>query len=280
MATAHYHQAAQLIAKMAAILGRAADQTRYTELATEIGEAFVDRFLVPGTGGFDLGTQACQATALTMGLVPDVERQAAVDRMVEQVVVEHGGHIAAGIFGTKYLLEELTRAGHADVAYEMVRTREFPGWGYMLDRGATTLWEHWEFSDNIYSHNHPMFGSVSEWFFKGIGGLRPDDEAVGFNRFHIAPNVVGDLSWAQTTVRGARGRMDSNWYREDGNLYITAVVPVNAQAQVRIPTSDISQVTEGGIAAADARNVRQLTSTETHARFLVGSGRYEFKAPL
>ena len=95
-----------------------------------------------------------------MGLVPEAARAAAEERMVDQVLREHDGHIATGIFGTKYLLESLAEAGRADVAYEIVNQKTFPGWGYMLEMGATTLWEHWELSEDVYSHNHPMFGSV------------------------------------------------------------------------------------------------------------------------
>jgi len=139
-ATAHFFQAARLIERLARILGRTQEAERHAALAQRIREAFIGRFLEPGTGRFDIGTQACQATALYMGLVPDAEREAAVDAMVEQVLVEHEGHVATGIFGTKYLLDSLTEAGRADVAYTIVNQETFPGWGHMLAEGATTVW--------------------------------------------------------------------------------------------------------------------------------------------
>jgi len=280
-ATAHYVQAARLVAGLARILGREDDRARYERLAADIHDAFVDRFLAPGTGTFDIGTQACQATALTMDLVPAAERDAAIERMVDQVLVAHDGHIATGIFGTKYLLEELTRAGRAEVALQMVQQRSFPGWGHMLERGATTVWEHWEFSDNTYSHNHPMFGSVSEWFYKGIGGIRPHPEAVGFDRFFIEPNPVGDLRWAETSYRSARGTIVSDWRVENGELILEIEVPVNTRAEVRLPTNDAGAVTESGRPARDADGVRPLPATQDQsARFALGSGRYRFASPL
>ena len=57
--------------------------------------------------------------------------------MVNRVVIDHDGHIATGIFGTKYLLDCLTETGHADVAYSVVTQDTFPGWGHMLAAGAT-----------------------------------------------------------------------------------------------------------------------------------------------
>lgn len=280
-ATAHYWQATWLVSQFAKILGHEADRVRYERLAGEIQGAFVDRFLAPGTGVFDIGTQACQATALAMGLVPASERGAAIDRMVDQVLIEHDGHIATGIFGTKYLLQELTRAGRADVALQMVQQRTFPGWGHMLDRGATTLWEHWEFSDNTYSHNHPMFGSVSEWFYKGIGGINPHSEAIGFNRFSIEPNPVGDLQWAETRYHSARGTIVSNWRVENNLLHLEVEVPVNATAEVLVPTRNPQEVTESGGPAGEAAAVEsQPMDREGVARFALGSGRYHFVAPL
>ena len=56
-----------------------------------------------------------------------------------------------GFSETRFLLETLSRFGHADLAYGIVNQNTCPGWGYMLDHGATTLWEHWEFSDNVFS---------------------------------------------------------------------------------------------------------------------------------
>ena len=277
-ATAHFFQAAKLIERLARVLGRTQEAERHATLAERIRAAFIDRFLVPGTGRFDIGTQACQASALYMGLVPDAERDAAVDAMVDQVLVEHDGHIATGIFGTKYLLDSLTETGHADVAYTMVSQETFPGWGHMLARGATTLWEHWEFSDNTYSHNHPMFGSVGEWFFKGLGGIKPHAEAVGFDRFFLEPSLVGDLTWAQVRYESVRGPIVCNWRVDGDRLSLEVEVPVNTTAVVRVPTRDPLSVTESGLPASEAPRVTPLPSPPTAALFEVGSGRYAFTA--
>ena len=276
--TAHYRQAAQLVSRLAQILGRDDDRVRYARLADAIGAAFVERFLQPGTGIFDIGTQACQAIALATGLVPPEEHDATVARMLDQVLVEHDGHVATGIFGTRHLLEELTRAGRADVALEMVQKKTFPGWGHMLDRGATTLWEHWEYSDNTYSHNHPMFGSVSEWFYKGLGGIRPHPEAVGFDRFFIEPHPVGDLRWVSAHYRSARGLIVSEWKLEEGTLHFIVEVPVGAAAEVRVPTRDAAAVLESGAPAATAAGVTPLGAPD-EARFALTAGKYRFAAP-
>ena len=279
MATAHFFQAARLVEGLARVLGRTSEAEQHATLARAIREAFVARFLVPGSGRFDSSTQACQATALYMGLVPEAERTAAIKTMVDRVVVDHKGHIATGIFGTKYLLDSLTETGHSDAAYAMVTKETFPGWGHMLANGATTVWEHWEFSDNTYSHNHPMFGSVSEWCYKGLGGIKPDPQAVGFHRILIEPHVAGDLTSARAEYQSVRGPIVSDWRIVDGRLRLEVEVPVNVTATIRVPTSDPSTVTEDGRPAQGAPGVTALPGDALGgARFEVGSGRYVFGA--
>ena len=279
MATAQFHQAASLVAGFAGLLGRSDDADRYRRLALRIEAAFVERFLDQGTGRFGIATQAAQATALYLRLSPDNESDRTIDRMVEAVVDDHDGHVATGIFGTKYLLNALSSTGHSDVAYRLVDQATYPGWGHMLENGATTLWETWAASDNVYSQNHPMFGSVSEWFFKSLGGITPEQQAVGFDRFRIEPSVTGDLEWVEASYESVRGTISSRWRVADGQLQLDVEVPVNTQAVVQIPTSEGLSVREGGRLVADVSALRPLPATRSDTvRLSLGSGRYQFTA--
>lgn len=279
VATAQFFQAASMVARFAEILEKPAEAARYRALAQGISEAFVSRFLEPGTGRFDIATQAAQATALYMGLVPEHETGRAVARMVQAVVDDHGGHVATGIFGTKYLLEMLSRTGHNDVAYGMVDTEAYPGWGFMLANGATTVWETWAPSDNVYSQNHPMFGSVNEWFFKSLAGIRPDDEAVGFDRFRIEPDLPEGLEWVDARYDSARGAVVSRWRRDGDRVRIEVEVPVNSTAVVRIPTRDPGSVTEGGRPLGEILAPGSHVTARPRSLFVpLGSGRYVFDA--
>jgi alpha-L-rhamnosidase len=277
IATAHFHHAAALVAWFAHVLGRSRDEAEYRQLAVNIKDAFVERFLEPGTGRFGIATQAAQATALQLGLVPDGEVERAVQRMVDEVLVTHDGHIATGIFGTKYLLNALSKAGHANVAYRMVNEPSYPGWGYMLEQGATTLWETWAESDNVYSQNHPMFGSVSEWFYKFLAGIRPEEGAVGFDRFWIAPTIPEGLEWVEASYESVRGIISSSWRLEDDLLYFDVEIPVNTTAVVQLPTRDPTSAREQLL--GEASSLRRLpTSSPDAAHFELGSGRYSFTA--
>ena len=201
-----------------------------------------DRFLDRKTGKYDTGTQASQAFSLALGLVPDDMKSKAVDVLIKDIE-SHDFHLTTGIFGTKYVFQVLSDAGRNDVAYRIVNNKTFPGWGYMLENGATTIWEHWEYSDNTFSHNHPMFGSVSEWFYKSLAGIQPDPAGPGFKKFIVKPSVVGDMTWVKAHHDSMYGRIESSWKREGNKLAMTVTVPPNTSATVFIPGTG---ATEGG----------------------------------
>jgi len=182
------------------------------------------------------------------------------------------GRLTTGIFGTKYVLSVLPRFGHADLAYEVVTQPSSPGWANMLNRDATTLWEHWRYSDNMFSHNHPMFGSVSEWMFNSLAGIRIADDAVGCDRIVIAPSVVGDLTWTSATYQSVRGPIESSWKITDAGLRLTVAIPVGSTAELAFPEAYSSQVTESGAPVGQVEGV-EVTGNRLYR---LAPGRYEF----
>ena len=172
---------------------------------------------------------------LALGLVPEDMKAKVLDVLIKAIEA-HDYHLTTGIFGTKYLFQALSNAGRDDVAYRVANQRTFPGWGFMLEKGATTLWEHWEFSDNTFSHNHPMFGSVSEWFYKSLAGIQPDPYWPDFKEFLIKPSIVGDLTWVKCHHDTMYGRIESNWRRDSNKLTMEVTVPANSST----PTGPLS----------------------------------------
>ena len=195
---------------------------------------------------------------------------------MEDIRDKHDGHLTTGIFGTKFMLDTLSKEGHTETAYGIVNQPGMPGWGWMLENGATTLWEHWAGSDNTFSKNHPMFGSVSQWFFNWLGGIRPASDAVGFDKILIAPQPVGDLRWAKAQYRSVRGLVTSEWKKDGGNFGLHVTIPVGASAMVFVPAKDAASVTEGGKPVNQADAVEFLRMERGAAVFAVGSGTYDF----
>jgi alpha-L-rhamnosidase len=277
--TAFYYLNVRLFEQMARALGNAEDARAAEVLAQKIKTAFNHKFLQPGTGRYDSGLQSSQAFALYDGLVPDDERPLALNILIQNIAT-HQDHLTTGIFGTKYMLNSLSDAGRADVAYDMVNQKTFPGWGYMIDRGATTLWEHWAFSDDTYSHNHPMFGSVSEWFYKGLAGIKPAPDAVGFDKIIIEPEPVGDLKWVKASYDSVHGKVVSEWSRKQDHFKLHVHVPIGAMATLFIPARDVSLVKESGKPIGRVDGIRLSGQTENKVTVTVGSGDYYFESTI
>jgi len=124
-----------------------------------------------------------------------------------------------------------------------------------------------------------MFGSISEWFFKWLGGIQPDPEAVGFDRIVIRPQVVDGLAWVRSSYRSVRGEIVSNWSRKGEAIEWLVTVPVNATATIVLPADDLDQIEEGRttlVPARRAEGVRDARMVGSTATFTIGSGAYRF----
>jgi alpha-L-rhamnosidase len=278
MVTPLFYQSAKLLAQLASLLDYDADNERYTRLAEEIKNRYLENFHSPDTGMFKPYTQASQAFALYLDLVPEAERESAFEYLINKIIQEHGGNLSTGIFGTKFLLDVLSRYGRSDVAWGIVDTKTFPGWGYMLQKGATTLWEHWEFSDNTFSHNHPMFGSVSEWFFKWLAGIQSQPDAVGFDKILIRPQPVDGIVWVESEYKSVRGSIHNQWKLEDGKFQLKTCIPPNTRGVVYLPTNAPDTVLENNRPAKQSLGVTYIGYENGCAVYEILSGSYDFIA--
>lgn len=279
LVTPLYHKSALILAGLADILDRQEDQSRFLALAHSIAEAWNREFVDPQTGRITPETQAVYAFALHLGmLAPDLQA-IALNHLIHDITENRGGHLSTGIFGTQYVLQELSRRDQTELAYSIVTNRDFPGWGFMLENGATTLWEHWAFSENTYSHNHPMFGSVSQWFFNWLGGIQPAPEAVGFDQISLQPQFPDDLEWVECHYDSIRGRVQCNWKRSAAGIELEIQIPVQASARLSLPVPEPDSILEQNRPATEATGVRVLPSDHTQSILQLGSGHYQFTIP-
>ncbi|MBI5706110.1 MAG: family 78 glycoside hydrolase catalytic domain [Armatimonadetes bacterium] len=275
MVTPMTFHTANLLRRMADRLGRKADAAHFADLAGKIQSAYVAKFVNAETGKIGPGTQASQSVALYSGIVPEVIRPQAFAFLVKDIEA-HAGHLTTGIIGTKAMLDVLSRNGRADLAYAIVSKKDFPSWGWMLENGATTLWEHWELSDNTFSHNHPMFGSVSQWFMQWLGGIQPGPESRGFDRVSISPRTPEGLKWVKSSYRSIRGKVVSNWAREGSGITFEIEIPANTVARVSLLADSVAHVHESGRPLAKAQGVSNVMTDGHTVEFEIGSGAYSF----
>ncbi len=278
MVTPLYFESARILSWLAGMLGQKEDQGRYGDLAEAIRAAYLERFLHRDSGRIEPVSQAGQAFALALGILPVEEQGEALSVLLRKIEDEDRGHLTTGIYGTRFLLDALSQAGKAASAAEIIRQKTFPGWVFMLENGATTLWEHWEFSDDTFSHNHPMFGSVSEWFMKWLAGIQPHPDAAAFDRIRIRPQPVEGVDWAEARYSSIRGEISVRWARKGDTIVLEVTVPVNTQAEVWIPTSNPDSVREGGRPAGSMPGLRFLGPDSGCAVYAAVSGKYTFSA--
>lgn len=274
-ATAHYYHHVILLAEFAGLTGKTKDQAKYTNLAADIKNSFIKKFSVAGTGEIGNHTQGAQAMALYYNLLPATEKEKAFAVLLSEIN-KRDGHIATGIFGTPAVLDVLTKENRNDIAYSVVTKEGFPGWMHMLKSGATTIWETWQYSDNVFSQNHPMFGSVGEWFYQALGGINAAEP--GFRKVIIKPQPAGDLEWVNCTYQSIQGEIQSNWKRAENDFTLSVSIPANTTALVYLPVSARSVITEGGKPLAEDGYIKKVNSDNDGFQCLeVPSGEYSFK---
>ena len=275
MVTPLYYQSALLLRGMAQGLDRKSDVEQFQALADKIKLAYQKSF-VSRSGKVGPGTQGSQSFALYSDLLSPEDRGKALDFLLDKIRVDGKGHLSTGLMGTKFMLDTLSREGYAEDAYRIVDQPDFPGWQWMLTNGATTLWEHWAKEESVYSHCHPMFGSVSQWFINWLGGIQPAPGSFGFDQIVIRPQFVKELTWVKSSHTGMYGEIVSNWRREADKLVLDIDVPVGSTALVYLPAARQEQIQESLRPVQRDHNITFVRSEQSYQVLKVSSGHYEF----
>ncbi len=263
----------ELLGKSAAALGREDEARRCRAKLNQIRPVIHQAFYDARKHTYVLDEQAYQCFPLLTGIVPPSERDAVLRKLEDCILLQRRGHLDAGMLGTYFLLQYLPTVQRDDLLFTISNQKTYPGWGHMLEQGATTIWEQW---NGYYSHIHSCFTSIAGWFQNNLGGIQPDAAAPGFKRIVIRPAVVGDLSWAKCSLRSAHGTINSHWTRKDGTFTLDITIPANTTATVYVPAKDAARVTEGGRPVGEAGGVTFMRSEHGSAVFTVGSGKYSF----
>ncbi len=156
-------------------------------------------------GTIGTGSQTSYVLALHMNLLSQAQRAVAAEKLVEDIKA-HDWHLTTGFLGTPYLMIELSNSGHSDVAYRLLLQTTYPSWGYMIDHGATTMWERWNGDQmmgdpSMNSYNHYAYGAVAEWLYRYAAGIDESAEDPGFHRIMLHPQFDADSGRGQGDLR-------------------------------------------------------------------------------
>lgn len=231
----YYYVDASILAKAAKLFDRQEDYRYYTALSEKIKNAVNTKYLNKETGIYASGTQTELSVPLQWGIVPD-EMKTKVAQNLAIAAEKAGFHLDVGVLGAKAILNALSENGQAEAAYKIAAQDTYPSWGWWIVNGATTLVENWDLeAERDISDNHMMFGEIGGWFFKGLGGIKPDPEQPGFKHILLRPNFVTGLNHSEVKHLTPHGWIVSKWSKKGKKVTYEVEIPANATATFYMP---------------------------------------------
>ena len=248
ISSAYYYYLCRLMQRYAGMFGLDADAKAYSREAETTLKAVNDTFLCRGR--YSNGTVTANLLPLAMGMVPEGYARGVADSLVNTIVAKNGKHVSAGVIGIQWLMRQLSAMGRGDLAYDLATTDTYPGWGYMVSRGATTIWELWNgdtANPSMNSGNHVMLlGDLLPWCYEHLAGISPDPACPGFKRVVLKPDFsIRRLTRVAASHRSPYGTIRSEWWREGSAVRWAVSVPANTTAEVHLPDGTVRQIGSG-----------------------------------
>lgn len=228
ISTLYYARAALTAAELCHVLNDF-EEDRYRTLYENIKSAFRKAYLAED-GKILSDTQSCYLISYSFGIITAEEAKPQLIRKLR----EDKGHLTSGFLGTKFLLPTLCKLGMTEEAYRLMTSTEYPGWGYTVLQGATTIWERWNsytvdkgIVSGMNSFNHYAFGACTEWMYEYCLGIHPDFENPGFRKVVFRPYL--DRSGRITSAQGHHdtdfGTISVAWEKTEDSFRYVVTVP-------------------------------------------------------
>jgi alpha-L-rhamnosidase len=268
MSTGFLYLNARLMSKIARILGKRKEAEDFDALAESTREALNQNFLNKEKAWYGTNSQAANTFMLYLGVVPEEYRSGVMENLVKDIR-DHDTHLTTGNLCSRYIFDVLADNDRIDLAYELATQTTYPSWGYMLSKGATTTWERWEYVESgpllgMASHDHPMYSTISGWFYSYLLGIRPLEP--GFNSFSFKPYIPKALSGARGTIKTVKGDIEAGWEQSEASVRLTVTVPFNSRCRLVLPRGKTVLVNGAS---------QEISDSGGKAHILLEPGRYE-----
>lgn len=300
VATAYWAYDVTLMREMAHALGKSEAETHYAQLFDQIKAAFQKEFV--GPDGFVAGadtntspfgvinnpdakakggdTQTGYVLTLHMRLVPDSLRAAVAEHLVHKIEANHG-LLGTGFLGTPYLLAVLTETGHRDLAYHLLLNTQYPSWGYLVDHGATTMWERWNGDKmrndpSMNSYNHYAYGAVADWIYRYAAGIDTMPGDPGFHTIYLHPAFDPKLGRIDFTYASPYGEIGSRWNIANTTAEWHLTIPANTTGWLPLTASEAARYKLEGLPITASKLVK-ASERDGKAGFIVPAGTYDFE---
>jgi alpha-L-rhamnosidase len=280
IATAYYYKLLQLMQQFAPIAAHKEDVETFAILAQNIRKGFNNQFYNPQTGQYSNHTVTANLLPLAFGLVEPQNEEQVFQNLIDRITRVDRLHISTGLIGAQWLMRELTKRGRADLAYTIATQKDYPGWGYMVEQGATTIWELWNgdtASPKMNSHNHVMLlGDLIPWMYEDLAGIKTHKTYEGFRMLWMKPHPVENLTSAQASHKTPYGWVKSGWNLKNGIFTWKITIPANTRANILLPAESPEDIFENGLPATQVEGLKYVRKQEGRINLEIGSGEYVF----
>ena len=261
--TAYYYRCCKLMNRFATLQGLADDAKFFEQEAEMVKKAFNKQFLhvnkgtttVPGhllypdDTFYGNNTVTANLLPLAFGMIDDDYVRGEVEKnIIKNIITLNGGKVSCGVIGISWLMHTLTDMGRSDMAWQLATNSGYPSWGYMAEKGATTIWELWNgdtANPAMNSGNHVMLlGDLISWLFEDVAGINHDNS--GFKHIVLKPDfTVDDMNQVNGSYKSVYGTIVSNWKKSKGMVIWDVEIPANTTADVYLPDGTIKIIGSG-----------------------------------
>ncbi|MFV0522609.1 MAG: family 78 glycoside hydrolase catalytic domain [Mangrovibacterium sp.] len=281
ISTAYYYHYLQLMQSFARISGHDEDITHYQETASKVKQAFNDKFYHSAQATYGDDKLTDNLLALAMGLTTKETKEKTI-QCIQRIINNHDNHLSSGVIGMQWLMRSLTHNGMSDLAWTIATNVTYPSWGYMVEHGATTIWELWNGNTahpKMNSYNHVMMlGDLIVWMYEDLAGIKSSREDVGFKKIIMNPMFDAQTDTTNAYYNSIYGDIQSNWTKNKNKLKWNVIIPCNSTAELKIPRKSASVAIQEGVKDIhQTEGVKVLEESKNYILVEVGSGTYNFQ---
>ncbi|HJX70335.1 MAG TPA: family 78 glycoside hydrolase catalytic domain, partial [Bacteroidales bacterium] len=281
ISTAYLYHYLQVMQCFAVLTDNLKDIEDFQLLADSVKAAFNRKFFNKDSAFYEHNSLTDNLLPLYFGLIPGNSKENVLQNIADIIQVENKGHLSTGLVGVQWLMRGLTQNGMENIAYRLAVNTTYPSWGYMVENGATTIWELWNANTaapDMNSQNHVMLlGDLIVWFYENLAGIKTDPENPGFKVIMMNPSFVEGLDHVRASYHSVHGPIKSEWRKVQGRLSWNITIPANTTAIVHFPATRKEDIKEKGLQLASVDGVHFLGIKEEKAVFKMGSGDYQFE---
>jgi len=280
ISTAYFYYFMGVMQKFAELTGNISDIKKYDELAGNVYNGFNRKFININHTYYGDSSLTDQLLPMYFNLVPDNYKNQIFNTIEHIIEVDNKGHLSTGLIGTQWLMRTLTENGRADLAYKLATNTTYPSWGYMIENGATAIWELWHgnvASPAMNSYNHVMLlGDFNVWLFENLAGIKTDIENPGFKKIIMNPSFVKGLDSVNASFHSMHGLIKSKWIKTESKLKWNITIPANTKSLVYFPTNSKNNISEKENIISSVEGIKYIKEEGGRMVFEIGSGDYEF----